>query len=362
MYPGLAIWILLQAYVVWRVGSVPAVARRARRWLLALIVVLLWLSLLVSRFVGRGSPGTGAALELVGMTWLGVLFLVTLGLLAADLVTAFGLLFRRHAARIRGWALVTALALSAFALVQGLRPPAVTERAVRLAGLPPDLDGTVVVAVSDFHLGTLLGERWLRARIAQVEALHPDAVLALGDIVEGHGGVEGGLVPALRGLTAPLGVYAVTGNHEHYGRTAAGDPLALAGFRVLHDEWVEVRPGLVLAGVDDLTSRRHSGEDSGAVARALAGHPAGATILLSHTPWQAAEAARGGAGLMLAAHTHAGQIWPLTYLSRLAYPLNGGQYLVAGMPVIVCRGTGTWGPPMRLWRRGEILRLTLRSA
>ncbi len=363
MYPGLAVWLLLQAYVVWRVATVPAVARRVRWWIVALAVAVLWLALLVSRLVARGSPTAGAALEATGMTWLGVLFLLFLALLAADVVTVFGLLFRRHAPRIRGWAVLAALALSGLALVQGLRPPAVTDYEVRLGGLPRALDGTTVVAISDLHLGTLLGARWLRARIAQVEALHPDLVIALGDIVEGHGGIERAVAPALRNLTAPLGVYAVAGNHEHYGRAGANDdPLAQAGFRVLHDEWAEVRPGLVLAGVDDLTSRRHAGRDSGAVARALANRPAGAAILLSHTPWQAEDAARAGAGLMLSAHTHGGQIWPLTYLSRLSYPLNAGRYVVAGMPVIVSRGTGTWGPRMRLWRRGEILRITLRAA
>ena len=64
---------------------------------------------------------------------------------------------------------------------------------------------------------------------------------------------------------------------------------------------------------------------------------------------------------MLSGHTHAGQIWPFNYLVRLRYPLLAGRYDVEGMPVIVCRGTGTWGPPMRLWRRSEMLRITLRA-
>ena len=65
---------------------------------------------------------------------------------------------------------------------------------------------------------------------------------------------------------------------------------------------------------------------------------------------------------MLAAHTHGGQIWPLTYVSATRYPLQAGRYVVLGMPVIVSRGAGTWGPRMRLWRPGEILRITLRAA
>ena len=62
---------------------------------------------------------------------------------------------------------------------------------------------------------------------------------------------------------------------------------------------------------------------------------------------------------MLSGHTHNGQIWPFSYLVRLRYPLMGGRYEVAGMPVVICRGTGTWGPRMRLWRPGEIVRIKL---
>jgi predicted MPP superfamily phosphohydrolase len=64
---------------------------------------------------------------------------------------------------------------------------------------------------------------------------------------------------------------------------------------------------------------------------------------------------------MLSGHTHAGQVWPFAYLVRSVYPLVEGRYDVDGMAVIVSRGAGTWGPRMRLWKRGEILRVTLRS-
>jgi hypothetical protein len=72
-------------------------------------------------------------------------------------------------------------------------------------------------------------------------------------------------------------------------------------------------------------------------------------------------AERAGAELMISGHTHGGQIWPFGYLVRTVHPLLAGRYSVNGMPVIVCRGTGTWGPRMRLWHRGEILRVSLRA-
>ncbi|MDA8417879.1 MAG: metallophosphoesterase, partial [Desulfobacteraceae bacterium] len=74
------------------------------------------------------------------------------------------------------------------------------------------------------------------------------------------------------------------------------------------------------------------------------------------------EAARCRVELMLSGHTHGGQLWPFNYLVRYFFPLLAGRYQVDGMPVIVSRGAGTWGPPMRLWPPGEMLRIVLHSA
>jgi predicted MPP superfamily phosphohydrolase len=172
------------------------------------------------------------------------------------------------------------------------------------------------------------------------------------------------LLPIFRRLSAPLGVFAVTGNHEYYaGVDSRVEFLQSAGIRVLRDCWIQLNPGLVLAGVDDLTARRQYGQHGGYVERALAGSPTGAaTVLLSHTPWSVERARELGVGLMLCGHTHAGQIWPFNYLVRTQYRFVSGKYDVGGLTLIVCRGSGTWGPRMRLWRRSEILKITLRSA
>jgi hypothetical protein len=167
----------------------------------------------------------------------------------------------------------------------------------------------------------------------------------------------------MKEFRAPLGVLAVTGNHEYYG--GADESVALmeeAGFRVLRGAWTEVRPGLVVVGVDDLTARRRARGEGDPVARAMEGRPPGAVVLLSHTPPTRARAAASGAGLVLSGHTHGGQVWPFGWIVRVLYPLLEGRHLAGGTVVLVCRGTGTWGPRMRLWRRGEILRVVLRCA
>lgn len=365
LFAILGTWLVAHAYVVWRVGSLPGVAGRVPGWVLGLAAAFLALSYLIARIVERFWPGGfAAALEWVGAAWMGLFLLAFTCLLAVDLATGFGRFAPGIAPSLRAGALGVALLLALVAVVQAARAPRVVRHEVRLAGLPAAADGTTLVFLSDLHVGNLLGARWLAARVAEVAALAPDLVAVGGDVLEGHGPRHEELVPILGKLSAPLGVWAVTGNHEVYrGLDESVARLEAAGMELLRDRWVEVAPGLVLAGVDDLTVRRGSDPDGDAVTRALAGRPAGgATVLLSHSPLHLERAALEGAGLVLSGHTHAGQIWPFGALVRLSYPTLAGRYEIGGATVLVSRGTGTWGPRMRLWRRSEILHVTLRTA
>ena len=349
---------LFHLYVFWRASSVPFLRRHVRPKRIAGMGLALWVFFVIGRLVGHGEAGAAAnILELVSMTWLASLFLACVCLVIVELITGLGFLLPRLAPTLRGWALVAGAGLSTFALIQGLRPPTVESYEVQIAGLPPELDGTVLVAMSDLHLGSLLGEGWLADRVDQAQALRPDLVVLLGDVFEGHGRPQEELVAELNRLSAPSGVWAVPGNHESWAARDGVSPFGgQSGIQVLRNRWTEIRPGLILAGVEDLTAAGRAGQNSLLAERALEGRPPGATILLSHTPWQTEAAAAQGVALVLCGHTHGGQIWPLGFLVRTRYPLVEGRYEVGGTTVLVCRGTGTWGPRMRLWRPGEIMR------
>jgi len=358
----LSIWTAMHIYVFWRIASIPSLSRVARV-LLILVAVFLWSSYVVGRIVARRRlTAVAAPLEWVGSYWLGIIFLIFCSLVVVDIISGFGYFLPALAPTLREYAIVAALALAIIALVQGARAPVITSYDVKLPGLSSAHDGLVIAAATDMHVGETLGADWLSGRVRQIQALRPDLVILAGDIVEGDGG-HGDLLPLFRQLSAPLGVFAVTGNHEFYaGAEYAVGFLESAGVRVLRDRWIELRPGLVLAGVDDLTARRQYGSDNNFVGRSLAGRPnPAATIFVSHTPWHVEQARDAGAGLMLSGHTHGGQIWPFGYLVRRQYPFVAGKYDLGTMTLIVCRGSGTWGPRMRLWRRSEILRITLRS-
>lgn len=358
----ISIVTLMHIYVFLRTASVPLVKSYVPKTVLFVAGLFLWLTFYFSRTFGHGRTGALAKiLELIGMNWMAGLFLIFVCLLAVDLVTVFGLLLNRFAPSLRGLAILAGVVLSIVALIQGLRPPVVENYDVYLSDLPIEMENTVIIAISDLHLGSLLGESWLKARVAQVQEQKPDLVVLLGDIFEGHGQSQKDLLPAMKRLSAQLGVWAVYGNHEFYHRNNTSTSLfKMAGIDVLRNRWTELRSGLVLAGVDDLrTAYRRCGQYNDLISKALADRPSGATILLSHTPWGAERAAKEGVGIMLCGHTHGGQIWPFDYLVKREYPLLERSYDVNGMTLIACRGTGTWGPRMRLWSPGEICRITL---
>jgi predicted MPP superfamily phosphohydrolase len=359
-----AVITVLHIYVFWRASTILTLARFISNRSLFIMGALMWILFVIGRFWGHDNPGLLAGLlEHLTMCWMATLFLCTVCLLVVDVVTAGGRLWSSHTSLLRGLGLVSGLILTTMALVQGLRPPVVESYEVSLAGLPKELDGTVIVAISDLHLGSRTDEKWLSSCVGQIESERPDLIFLLGDIFEGNNEPAQVLSATLSKLKAPLGVWAVLGNHEfHRGGESQSGAFSANGFTVLRNGWAEVKNGLVLTGVDDLTNGQRNGHGSAALKQALSGRPQGTTILLSHSPLYAGEAAEAGVALMLSGHTHGGQIWPFGYLVQQKYPLLEGRYQEGKMAVIVCRGTGTWGPRMRLWAPGEILRVTLHAS
>lgn len=330
-----------------------------------LIGVVLWMVLFLARYYGHRNTGSLAyVVELMGMNWLGILFVLFLNFLLVDLLTAFGFLFPTVSIHLRTAALITGIMLSLFALFQGSRLPVFEDYEISIPDLPKDLDGKVLVAVSDLHIGTLRGNTWLQKCVNRIQSRSPDMILLLGDVFEGHGTPEKEVFTTLGKLSAPLGVYGVLGNHEFHGEeNILTELMEQDGIRVLRNQWVSVSPGLVVAGVDDLRSyERRVKSDVNLIARAMQNIPPdAAVILLSHRPVQAEKAANLGVDLMLSGHTHGGQIWPFGYVTRRYFPLLAGEYRIKEMAVVVCRGTGGWGPSMRLWKPGEISCITLRK-
>jgi predicted MPP superfamily phosphohydrolase len=359
----LGVWLVQHLYVGWRLWSLPVFANgTARRGLLAFLMVA-FLTYPSGRILyGIGWHGVGRTLEYLGAVWMGTLLLFCVSLFVVDVVTLGGLALRQWVVGARTGAVAVALIAAAVAWVGGLKAPRAVELEAAVPGLPAAADGATIAHISDVHLGTILGRRRLAMIIDRVDTLTPDVVAITGDLVDGDAGVVEELLPQLRTLTAPHGVYAVLGNHEYYaGRARSRRLLTDAGFTVLDNAAVEVIPGLWVAGVPDARGGEQTGGSETDLDLALAEVGGSAVVLLQHSPEDERRIADAGVGLMLDGHTHGGQIWPFSIPVRWVYPHIAGTYRVGEMTQVVSRGAGQWGPPMRLFAPAEIIHITLRS-
>ncbi len=267
----------------------------------------------------------------------------------------------------------TAAAVAGGAAAYGLRsatgPAEIHEVVVKLERLPRPLSGFTIAQITDLHVGPSIREREVRRVVEQTNELRADMVAITGDLVDGGVAELGGVVSHLGALRARHGVFFITGNHEYYsGVQPWMAELRRLGIRVLRNERVELgEPGgatLDLAGVDDWSARQFGDGHGWDLDRALAGRdPDRALVLLAHQPRGIAEAVRAGVELQISGHTHGGQIFPFSLLVSAAYPYIKGLHVHregdrAGQ-IFVSRGTGFWGPPMRLGSPPEIAKIVL---
>ena len=296
----------------------------------------------------------------IGYSWMGFAFL------AFVLFLLFGiwhLLVQLLGKILPGFALLTVHRPAAAALVlltvlvAGLygffEAAALRVETVQLVSskLPQGVDRLRIAQVSDLHLGLIHREEMLAPIVARIEQLEPDLLVATGDIVDAQISHLEELSGLWNLLAPPLGKYAVTGNHEYYaGLGQSLEYLQRSGFTILQNQVAKPAGYLQIVGVDDPASGGNPDEIP-----LLQQTGRGAfTLLLKHRPTVAA----GGEGLFdvqLSGHAHGGQIFPFILLTRQAYPLYDGLYRLAGGSVLyTSRGTGTWGPPMRILAPPEI--------
>lgn len=370
----LAVLVGGHLYLAQRLVWGPALPAPWRGLALAVIVAGA-LSLLLQPIAERTlSRRLGRLIAWPASSWMGAAFFLLVGALLTDGLGALmgavtpGVAAPETAARAQAM-LVAGLAV--VALWRGARElrqgPRLTRVTVRVRRWPAALDGFRIVQISDLHIGPILDRRFAAALTAQVNALAPDLVAVTGDLVDGDVRHVGDEVAPLAGLRAPHGVFFVTGNHDYYsGADAWVGRVAALGLRPLRNQRVAIGDGAAgfdLAGVEDHHAHLVSPTRRSDLAAALAGRdPARPVVLLAHDPLTFKEAARRGVDLQLSGHTHGGQIWPFRYLVRLSTPFVAGSYRRGESQLYVSRGTGFWGPALRLFAPAEIVELTIRAA
>jgi uncharacterized protein len=270
-------------------------------------------------------------------------------------------------AKTKQIALAGSITLVALLLIGGhinTRFTAVRKLDIQIDKQAGELNELNVVLMSDIHLGTLIGNGQFRGVVDKAMALQPDIILLAGDILDED------LAPVIRQnigetlvrLEAPLGVWAVLGNHEHIGGSAAAQEyLEGYGLKILRDSVVKIDNSFWLVGRDDRDKQRFTGRPRKPLEELMQQvDTASPVILMDHQPFYLEKAAALGVDLQVSGHTHHGQMWPLNYITRAMYTVSQGYSEIDGMHAYVSNGVGTWGPPVRVGNRPEIVHIRIR--
>ncbi|WP_245745804.1 metallophosphoesterase [Nocardia altamirensis] len=364
----LAIPAILFALPWWTLVGAPTAGTGPLFWLGTALFLAGFVALPASMFLGHG-PAQSDAASIVGDTLLGVLWVFfswsVLGTIAGLGLAVGGV---DDPARSRVVA-VGVLAISAVLVVWGVvearRVPRVRTVEVPIRGLGVAFDGLRLVVVTDTHFAALNRLRWSERVVAVVNAQRPDIACHAGDLADGSVAKRHPQVDPLGKVEAPLGRFYITGNHEYFGDAQGWiDHMASIGWQPLHNQHETLTRGadrLVIAGIDDPTGVGLPGHGPD-LPTALAGaDPQAPVVLLAHQPKQITGAAAAGVALQISGHTHGGQIWPFHYLVRLDQPVVAGLSTHGEhTKLYTSRGTGFWGPQLRVFAPSEITVLVLR--
>jgi len=345
--------------------------RPALRWTVGIVLTLCAVAYIAARFLERIVPcSTACPLIWVGSVWFAILAYAFLVIAAGDL--AFGL-----AGKLMGnppfvdvakdWiprvALGVAILLSLYGAWNAMRP-AVTTYDIHIDKPGPE-QGLRIVALTDLHMGHIMGRDRIHRIVDAVNQLKPDLVLLGGDVVDEdiRPVMEQDLGKLLTGVHAPHGMYAVTGNHEFIGGVEpAVNYLESEGIIFLRDRAAKVAEAIWLVGREDRAGRRMGGgirKDLPVILKESGVEMELPVILMDHQPMDLDEAVIAGMDLQISGHTHNGQLWPFNFITGAIFELDWGMMQKGDTKIVVSCGAGTWGPPVKVGSVSEIVLLNL---
>ncbi len=319
---------------------------------------------IVSGYVGFQGPLAGTEQAWIGIGAIALGLATFVLLYAAFLLLGLDLL--RVSRRLSGRATVASVFIAAAALtalgVSNAYRLDVVEVEMPVAGLAEEVR---VMHIADVHIGNHRGADWLERVVEETNRHKPDFVLFNGDLIDSNLALRPGVLDALERLEAPA--YYVNGNHE----ALVDHERALAvfrrhGLRVLDNEVVRTH-GLQLVGLDYMSADDETFDPHAVTGKTIAEElPRIAladdlpTLLMHHSPVGVSYVADRAIDVMVAGHTHAGQVFPGTWLACLPYPYLRGAYRAGDTQLFVSQGAGTYAVPLRLGSANEmeLLRLT----
>jgi predicted MPP superfamily phosphohydrolase len=328
---------------------------------LKLVLGLLSVSLVLTSFLAfRYSNVLVRCLYTTAASWLGILYLFILASALCWIFCSVAKLIHFPMDRkiliemMIGFALVASL--YGFINAGMIR---MTRISIQLPHLPEQWKGKTAVWVSDTHLGQVRGYGFAQHLAAKIESLHPDIVFMGGDLYDGLAVDFDRVIEPFSRISTPYGIYFITGNHEEfYDNNLYLQAVRRAGMKVLYNEKVEL-DGLQIIGVDYRDSRTEGQFKT--ILQKMAIDPRMPSILLKHAPLHLQVAGEQRISLQLSGHTHHGQVFLFRFITSMVYQgYDYGLKWFGDLLVYTSSGAGTWGPPMRLDTKPEIVVITFR--
>ncbi|NVO20217.1 MAG: metallophosphoesterase [Bacteroidetes bacterium] len=327
-------------------------------------------SYIIARFLERMwlSP-VSDVFTWIGSFWLGLMIYLLLAVIAIDIIRLIHLvlpvyprIFGSAPSTARFWLFKGAIILAGLVVFAGYinaMNPVIRNLDLKIRKKSERHKELKIVLASDIHMGTLVGPSRTARLVKQINSLKPDLILFAGDMVDEDLApvIRHDLGRSLKKLQAPLGVYAITGNHEYIGGAEkAVKYLQEHGITFLRDTSILVDNSFYLAGRDDKDKSRFSGKQRKSLSEVLEGvDKTRPIIMMDHQPFKLDEVQAAGVDLQLSGHTHHGQLWPFNYITSAIYELSWGYKQKGNSQFYVSSGYGGWGPPVRLGNRPELV-------
>ncbi len=336
----LTVFALVHAYIIGRLfvwlGMPLGVAYV---WIVAGgVLVFPVASALEQRFLNWGTR----ALYTLATIWMGTLTILLLTVVTGELLVLF-----MDSELVALTVLVVTAGAVVYALVAGRR---FIVREHTITG--PVKKPLRIAMASDVHAGAVHGKRYLQLIVDEIKPRGADIVIFPGDLVDGPGRLPDDLLEPIDDLGIPA--FHSFGNHEFYvGEEEVNRVLKGRKVTSLRNTTHDIK-NIHIIGIDDAEDRKQ-------VANQLPGltRKDSFNLLLYHRPDGFEIAAQQGVHLMVSGHTHNGQIFPFTLLVKLRFPRKKGWYTHKNSRLFVSTGAGTWGPPMRLGSRSELVFITV---
>jgi len=313
-------------------------------------------------------------LEVIGAYWLGIMTYLIMILVVSDLVRLLNTRFQFIPQNLTSqpkFIVTTGIAIISLVLIivsygwWSGRNPKVIEYEVQLDKKVEKVQELNIVMLSDLHLGRLVDRMQLEKIVEEINHLNPDLILMPGDIIDDRIDVfvEQNMMEVFRNLNPPLGIYASMGNHEYIGGHIedAEKYFKQSGIIVLRDEYLKVADMFYIVGREDKSLERSKRIPRRALKEILLDADKQLPIImLDHQPVDMDEANENGVDIQLSGHTHRGQLFPFRIFTRKIFTVDWGYEKIDNLNMIVTSGVGTWGPPIRVGHRSEIVNVKVK--